>query len=240
MQPQGLLDVGFEARHLAQGLMADVTPLGVEFVGELVILDPAKGQHEADGVVQRIPGYGQEVEPLIEDQLVDNSWPKFLHPYPLSDKYFLVAAQPSAKSLWGIYLVDIFDNVVLIKEQPGYALLEPVPFRKAPRPPVRSDIVDLDRYDSIVFIADVYEGPGLAGIPPGTVKKLRLFTYTFDYPGMGGPQGVVGLEGPWDVRRSAGPPVRAVFHDQSHGAWSGLMDHAFDRTEPPGASCGGV
>ncbi|MDP7304850.1 MAG: hypothetical protein QGG09_17215, partial [Pirellulaceae bacterium] len=177
---------------------------GVRRMGELVILDPAKGQHEADGVVQRIPGHGQKVEPLIEDQLVDNSWPKFLHPYPLNEKYFLVAAQPSAKSLWGIYLVDIFDNVVLIKEQPGYALLEPVPFRKTRRPPIRPDVVDLDRNDSVVFMSDVYEGPGLAGIPRGAVKKLRLFTYTFDYPGMGGPQGVVGLEGPWDVRRILG------------------------------------
>ena len=177
---------------------------GVRRMGELVILDPAKGRHEADGVVQRIPGFGQKVEPLIEDQLVDNSWPKFLHPFPLNDKYFLVAAQPSTTSLWGIYLVDIFDNVVLIKEQPGYALLEPTPIRKRATPPVRPDKVNLDRDDGVVFLADIYDGPGLAGIPRGAVKKLRLFTYTFDYPGMGGPQGVVGMEGPWDVRRILG------------------------------------
>ena len=177
---------------------------GVRRMGELIILDPAKGEQEANGVVQRIPGYGQKVEPLIEDNLVDNSWPKFLHPFPLSDKYFLVACQPSATSLWGIYLVDVFDNVVLVKEQPGYALLEPVPIRKSPRPPVRPDSVDLERDDCVVHMANVYAGPGLAGIPRGTVKKLRVFTYTYDYPGMGGPQGVVGLEGPWDVRRILG------------------------------------
>jgi formylglycine-generating enzyme required for sulfatase activity len=177
---------------------------GVPRMGELVILDPAQGSHEADGVVQRIPGYGKQVEPLIEDQLVDNSWPKFLHPYPLSDKYFLVACQPSATSLWGIYLVDVFDNIVLVKEQPGRALLEPVPIRTRSRPPVRPDSVDLARDDSVIFMSDVYAGPGLDGIPRGTVKKLRLFTYAYDYPGMGGPQGVVGLEGPWDVRRILG------------------------------------
>ena len=49
---------------------------GVARMGELVILDPAKGRFEADGVVQRIPGYGQKVEPLIVDELVNNSWPK--------------------------------------------------------------------------------------------------------------------------------------------------------------------
>ena len=177
---------------------------GVRRMGELVILDPAKGRQEANGVVQRIPGYGQKVEPLIKDNLVDDSWPKFLHPYPLSEKYFLVACQPSPTSPFGIYLVDVFDNIVLIAQQPGYALLEPVPIRKTPRPPVRPDTVDLERDDCIVHVADVYAGPGLAGIPRGAVKKLRVFTYTYDYPGMGGPQGVVGLEGPWDVRRILG------------------------------------
>ncbi|MCP4858177.1 MAG: SUMF1/EgtB/PvdO family nonheme iron enzyme [Fuerstiella sp.] len=177
---------------------------GVRRMGELVVLDPAQGQHEASGVVQRIPGYGKTVEPRIDDQLVDASWPKFLHPYPLSDKYFLTACQPSASSLWGIYLVDVFDNIVLIKEQPGSALLEPIPIRRSAKPPVRPDSVDLARDDSVVFLADVYRGPGLAGIPRGAVKTLRLFTYSYDYPGMGGPQGVVGLEGPWDVRRILG------------------------------------
>lgn len=177
---------------------------GVPRMGELILLDPLQGSQEADGVVQRIPGFGQTVEPKIEDQLVDDSWPKFLHPWPLSDRYYLVACKPSPTSLWGIYLADRFDNLVLIKETPGRALLEPIPLRARPRPPVIPDAIDLARKDSVVYVADVHAGPGLAGIPRGTVKKLRLFTYTYDYPGMGGPQGVVGLEGPWDVRRILG------------------------------------
>ncbi len=185
---------------------------GVRRMGELVILDPAKGRHEADGVVQRIPGFGKPVEPLIEDALVDDSWPKFLHPYPLGDpqraetcgKYFLVACQPSPASLWGVYLVDVFDNVVLLRQEEGYALLEPVPLRPTPRPPTIPDKVDLARDECVVQVTDIYRGPGLRGIPKGTVKALRLFSYTYDYPGMGGPQGVVGMEGPWDIRRILG------------------------------------
>jgi formylglycine-generating enzyme required for sulfatase activity len=191
---------------------------GVRRMGELVILDPQRGRHEASGAVQRIPGFGQKVEAKIEDNLVDSSWPKFLHPFPLGDparpetcgRYFLVACQPSADSLWGIYLVDVFDNLVLLREEPGYALLEPLPLRPTPRPPVIPDRVDLKRTDAIVQLTDVYRGPGLAGVPRGTVKRLRLFSYTYDYPDMGGPQGVVGMEGPWDVRRILGTvPVAA-------------------------------
>ena len=177
---------------------------GVARMGELVILDPGQGRHEADGAVHRIPGYGKQVEALIEDRLVDGSWPKFLHPYPLNEDYFLVACKPSATSLWGIYLVDVFDNMVLIKEEPGYALLEPVPIRNTPKPPTIRDRVNLKRDDCLVYMTDVYAGPGLAGIPRGAVKKLRVFTYTYDYPKMGGPQGVVGMEGPWDIRRIMG------------------------------------
>ena len=86
-------------------------------VGELVVFDPARGRHEVEGVVQRIPGRGQPVEPKIEDKLTEHSWPKFLHPFPLSEKYFLVACKPEPDSLWGIYLVDVFDNLVLVREE---------------------------------------------------------------------------------------------------------------------------
>ena len=108
----------------------------VSRMGELVILDPARGRNEADGAVQRIPGYGKKVEPLIADGLVNNSWPKFLHPWPLNEHYFLVSAKLNSRSPWGIYLVDIFDNMLPIKVEAGYAMLEPVPLAKRKRPPI--------------------------------------------------------------------------------------------------------
>jgi len=68
-------------------------------VGELVVFDPAKGRREADdGVVQRIPGRGRKVVPLIEDKLTEHSWPKFLHPWPPQrPSYFLAACKPRAR-----------------------------------------------------------------------------------------------------------------------------------------------
>jgi formylglycine-generating enzyme required for sulfatase activity len=183
---------------------------GVPRMGELVVLDTAKGRREATGAVARIPGRGQPVEPVIADNLVDASWPKFLHPFPLDAKYFLVAAQLAPGAPWGIYLADAFDGLFLLREEPGYALLEPVPLRKTPRPPVIPDRADAARMDGLVILADVYAGGGLQGIPRGTVKGLRVLGYDFLYPGMGGPQGVVGMEGPWDIKRILGTvPVEA-------------------------------
>ncbi|MGO8745835.1 MAG: SUMF1/EgtB/PvdO family nonheme iron enzyme [Thermoguttaceae bacterium] len=173
-------------------------------MGELVIFDPAKGRHEAEPAIQRIPGYGKKVERVMKDQLADASWPKFLHPYPLSEKYFLVAAKPTPRSLWGIYLADVFDNVVLVKELPGYALLEPVPLRKTPRPPLVPEKVDVARKDATVYISDIYAGKGLAGIPRGTVKSLRVFSYHFAYRGMVTNPNTIGINGPWDIKRVLG------------------------------------
>jgi formylglycine-generating enzyme required for sulfatase activity len=173
-------------------------------MGEMILFDTAKGRFEADGVIQRIPGHGKKVEPIILDGLVRRSWPKFLHPYPLNDKYFIVAAQPTSKSAWGIYLADVFDNMLLLKESPGNVLFEPIPFRKTTRPPVIPSRVDPTRKDAMMYMADVYSGRGLKGVPVGSVKKLRLFTYQFAYHGMGGQINRVGLDGPWDVKRVLG------------------------------------
>jgi formylglycine-generating enzyme required for sulfatase activity len=176
---------------------------GVPRMGELIVFDPAKGRFETDGVVQRIPGNSQDVKPVIADGLVNNSWPKFLHPYPLSEKYFLVSCQPAQGAKWGIYLVDVFDNMTLIKEQDGYVMFEPIPLRQTTRPPVIPDRIDLTKKDAMVYLADIYAGPGLKDVPRGTVKKIRLYEPHFGYNGMGGHINV-GIDGPWDVRRILG------------------------------------
>ncbi|MHB1033920.1 MAG: SUMF1/EgtB/PvdO family nonheme iron enzyme [Pirellulales bacterium] len=180
-----------------------VTGHHVGRVGELVIFDPAKGRQETDGVVQRIPGRGQKVEPLIEDKLTEHSWPKFLHPYPLSEKYFIVSCKPTPDSLWGIYLVDVFDNMVLLKEVERQVLLEPIPLRKTPRPPIIPDRAKPDG-DALVHMMNVYEGPGMKDIPRGTVKKLRVFTYHFGYQRLAGIDHRIGIDGPWEVKRVLG------------------------------------
>jgi formylglycine-generating enzyme required for sulfatase activity len=188
---------------------------GVPRMGELVLFDPAQGRREADGAVQRIPGYGRAVPPVIRDALVDRSWPKFLHPYPLSDKYFLVSCQPTPEAQWGLYLADVFDNLLLLHEEPGTVCFEPLPLRKTVPPPRIPDRVDLTSDIATVYLSDVYRGDGLVGVPHGAVKALRVYSLHYAYPGMGG-HIHIGIDGPWDVRRILGtvpvhPDGSAVF-----------------------------
>jgi formylglycine-generating enzyme required for sulfatase activity len=187
-----------------------VTGHHVGRVGEMVVFDPALGRKTNEGVIQRIGNTDTKVQPLIQDKLAMECWPKFLHPWPLSDKYFLAACKPRPHDLWGIYLVDTFDNIVLLKEIEGYALLEPIPQRKTKRPPVIVDRVDLSRDDALVFLEDIYKGQGLKNVPRGAVKKLRLYTYHFGYHKVAGINHRVGADGPWEPKRILGTvPVQA-------------------------------
>jgi formylglycine-generating enzyme required for sulfatase activity len=185
-------------------------------MGELVIFDPATGRTGADGVVQRIPGRGASVKPELRDNAVDKSWPKFLHPKPLSENYFIVSAKPRRDANWGIYLVDTFDNMELLYEADGYALVEPVVVKKTSVPPVIPERVDLAQKEGVVYMQNVYEGPGLAGVPKGTVKNLRVYAYHWGYRGVSGFD-KIGIDGSWDVMRILGTvPVHedgsAYFH----------------------------
>lgn len=189
---------------------------GVHRMGQFVLLDTARGWHEAEGLTQRISGRGDPINPLIRDNLVDDDWPKFLHPFPVSATEFLVSMWPRRGANWAVYRADTADKLTLLREEPGYALLEPVPLKKSARPPVIPDRVDLARRDGIVYLHDVYAGPGLAGVPRGTVKSLRVLAYHFGYRELAGPD-KVGLGGPWEVMRILGTvPLEAdgsaMFH----------------------------
>jgi formylglycine-generating enzyme required for sulfatase activity len=178
--------------------------------GKLILFDPALGRHEADGAIQMMPGRERPVEPTIADHLYGNDFPKFLHPMPLgtgpddgAGKYFLASGQLTKDDTWGIYLVDAFDNVVPLVVDPDKAFLEPIPLAPRVRPPVMHDRTDYEQDEAVVFITDVYEGPGLKNIPRGTVKSLRLYTYHFCYP-LTGHNDVVGIESGWDIKRVLG------------------------------------
>jgi formylglycine-generating enzyme required for sulfatase activity len=179
---------------------------GVE--GEIIAVTPEVLPARETGFLQLIPGHGQPVAGTVCDAIINHHYLKELpslatHPHPLSSKYFLVSMKPTPQSLWGIYLVDVFDNVTLIAEVPGAALFEPQPFVSRPRPPVIPDRIRAQSRTAEVHIADIYRGPGLAGVPRGTVKSLRVFSYHFGYNNKAGFP-LVGTQAGWDVKRVIG------------------------------------
>ncbi|MCX6996930.1 MAG: SUMF1/EgtB/PvdO family nonheme iron enzyme [Kiritimatiellaeota bacterium] len=167
--------------------------------GGMFLFDTAKGRFEADGVVQQIPGYKKAVVPRIADGLGYDA-PKVTSTHPLSDKYFLAACWPGEGERQGIYLMDVFDNGLELCSVAGRCLLEPTPWTKRTRPPVILDRTVAKATTGTVILGNVYFGKGTAGVPQGTVKSLRVYSYNFAMRNMGGQGDRVGLDGPWDVR----------------------------------------
>ena len=189
---------------------------GVARSGRLILFDPSMGRKETKGMIQEMPFSKREIIPLIKDELVNGVWPQFIKPYPISDKYFLVSAKLTPESLWGIYLVDVYDNMTLIAEYEGEGLINPIIVNKRPTPPIIPDRIKPGDKEATVFIQDVYQGEGLPGVPVGTVKKLRVFAYEYTYVKSESDHIAQGIQSGWDIKRNLGevdvePDGSAIF-----------------------------
>lgn len=170
---------------------------GTARAGELVLFDTSLGHREAEGAVMRLGAVNKKVRPVIKDELVDNIWPKYLHPYPVTDTTFLTASQSGPNEKWAIYLVDTFGNRTKIKEEAGWNLMEPVPVMKRKTPKKIAEKVDTSKEEATIYLQDIYTGEGLKHVPRGTVKQLRIFTYNYTLRDFGN-HDKIGVESCWD------------------------------------------
>lgn len=177
---------------------------GVARSGRLIVFDPSKGRKSVAGMVQEIPHRNRPIQELIKDELVNGVWPQFVKPTALSDKYFLVAAKLDPQSLWGLYLVDVYDNVTCLMQAEGEGYISPILVKETKTPPSIPDRVKLDQKEATVFIQDIYEGEGLRGIPRGTVKELRLHAYEYAYVKTRSDHNWHGIQSGWDIKRLLG------------------------------------
>ena len=177
---------------------------GVARSGRLILFDPAKARKGAAGMLQEIPHRNRPIVEEVKDRLVDGVWPQFIKPSPLNDTYFLVAAKLDKNDLWGIYLVDKFDNVTCLHKMEGEGYISPIAVRKTVTTPAIPDRVKLDDKQATVFIQDIYEGEGLKGIPRGTVKSLRLHAYEYAYVQTQSDHNWHGIQSGWDIKRMLG------------------------------------
>lgn len=175
--------------------------------GRLALFDVSRGRAEKAGCEQMIPGWKKPIPERVEDYLYAGDWPRFLTPYPLgtapdvdgAGKFFLTAMRGSNEDLWGIYLVDIFDNMTLLCEIEGSSLTDPIRLEKRDVPPVYPDSIVPGEKNCTIHVADIYNGPGLRGVPRGTVKSVRVFAYHYAYVKAGSHEGV-GTESSWDMK----------------------------------------
>jgi hypothetical protein len=111
-------------------------------------------------------------------------WPGHCYrtPYPLSESVFLAAysydpliGEPDANktNMFGLYLVDAFENRELIYRDLNISSLWPSPLRPRPRPPVIPSELDERLGDSgLFYMRNVYTSN--YDLPTGSVKGLRI------------------------------------------------------------------
>ncbi len=177
---------------------------GIARSGRLIIFDPTKARKGVAGMVQEIPYRNRPIVELVKDELVNDVWPQFIKPTPINDKYYLVAAKLDPQDLWGLYLVDVFDNVTCLQKIEGEGYISPILVRKTTTPPSIPDRVNLNDKEATVFIQDIYEGEGLRGVPRGTVKELRLHAYEYAYVKTVSDHNWQGIQSGWDIKRLLG------------------------------------
>ncbi len=153
------------------------------------------------GCVQELPGYGRDVVGNICDDVAGGAKHWFAHPFPLSDKYFLVCKRDY--DIFSIYLIDVFDNMILLAHCDGSNLLEPHPVLAQPVPPVIPDNVDMNKKTGTVFCTDVYLGRGMEGVARGSAKSVRVIAYHYGYNHSGGHESC-GQQSSWDIKRVLG------------------------------------
>ncbi|MGE5294036.1 MAG: hypothetical protein ACM3VT_04355 [Solirubrobacterales bacterium] len=155
-------------------------------VGKLGIVDPAKGRQENSGtqliapvreaVAERIDYWGQDGD-------------LYQYPYPLSETEFVAACAPlgwaRSPALFKIYWVAADGRREVLAGDPEICCSQPVPLGVRPKPPIRPSQVDYQQTTGTCFLQDVYYGPGLAGVPRGTIKKLRAIALEYRAAGVG-------------------------------------------------------
>lgn len=183
--------------------------------GWLGILDPAKGRQENQGAqliaplrptpAERIDAYGQTGD-------------QFQYPYPLSESAFLVACRPEREGSkrFGLYLVTADGQRELLAADEQISCNQPIPLAARTPPAPRPSLVDYRKGTGTYYVQDIYQGPGLAGVARGTIKRLRVVALEFRAAGIGenGSGGEAGGalastpvsigNGTWDVKRVLG------------------------------------
>jgi formylglycine-generating enzyme required for sulfatase activity len=177
---------------------------GVARSGRMILFDPNKSRKGTEGMIQEIPYRNRPIIPEIKDELVNGVWPQFIKPTPLNDSYYLVSAKLNPNDLWGLYLVDIFDNVTCLVKEEGQGFISPIVVRKTATPPAIPDRVKLDEKEASVFIQDIYEGEGLRNVPRGAIKELRIHAYEYAYVKSPSDHVAQGIQSGWDIKRLLG------------------------------------
>jgi hypothetical protein len=147
--------------------------------GPVCVLDPGVDPNRLDAIQRLTPGPFPEAESMQIPEYYQSPW-------PLSEKYYLVAYSadrlrfegehlhdPNPDPALGIYLLDAAGNRELIYRHPEVGSTSPIPLVPRRVPPVLAPTLATEQSEvGELIVNDIYHG--LGALPRGTVKELRV------------------------------------------------------------------
>ncbi len=182
-------------------------------IGALLRIDVKQGRQEQTGATL--------VAPLVEDKH-DKRYRRvdgytgfnghFQYPYPLNEKEYIASysARETGNTRNGYDLVYVREDGAreVLMHDPELSCNQPLLRMPRPVPHLRPSMVDYRKTTGTYFMQDVYFGPGLKGIPRGTIKTLRVVALDFRAAGVDnnanhGPAGGAMVSTPISIRNGA-------------------------------------
>ena len=170
--------------------------------GAIVRIDLKRGVSSAESMQIVTPGVsafegGLGGVPVAEGGV--GGYGYYSTPWPLSEKYFLVAYNPGRYPLagadpnksipwghylsgvpnvdmtraegYGLYVIDVYGNRELIYRDPDISCFSPIPMVPRPSPPILPDSAAPESDDATLLVTNVHQG---LDVPNGTVKYIRV------------------------------------------------------------------
>jgi len=153
--------------------------------GKLGVVDTARVRQGLDGVVE-IPSAEKPAYPRADAYAQTGD--QYCYPSPLDESSLLVSYDPIAYHLRGkgrrlnnkdsmrfhLYFMTFDGRREVLSADVRISSHEPIPVIARKVPALRPSKIDYRQTTGVFYLQDIYHGPGLAGIPRGAIKKLRV------------------------------------------------------------------
>ncbi|MEE8450736.1 MAG: hypothetical protein V3R99_02445 [Thermoguttaceae bacterium] len=204
--------------------------------GKLGIVDTAEARQGLDGITELPTG---EKPPYPRADAYAQTGDQYCYPFALDQQSLLVSYDPIGYHLrqrggrfnnkdhmrFHLYYMTFDGRREVLSADMMISSMEPIAVMPRRVPHVKPSAVDYRATTGVFHLQDVYHGPGLAGIPRGTIKKLRVVELRYremnigrnSSSGKGGGATVVTPvaigTGTWDVKAIIGDAT--VYEDGS-------------------------
>jgi len=171
--------------------------------GKLALIDPSKGSDGNDGLeyvagaspdgkAGRQPSNIRAPFDRWSYDLFGQVGPQWQYPYAFDEHRYLVSFLPEGSHFmkgpfavpFGVYFMTDLGERELLAFDWGNSCGQAIPLMTTVRPPVKPSQVDWRQSVGTFYIQDVYKGPGLQGIPRGTVQRLRVVALEYRAAGV--------------------------------------------------------